>query len=110
VTFIQRFGGAMNLNLHLHVLLPDGVFVPGADEAFDLAVLPPPEDEDVLRLAQRQACSPAARCPDGMGGFPPAILYAQRHQDPRKAMARRLVVRRRCPPARPARSPLAGSR
>jgi len=29
VTVIQRFGSALNLNLHFHVLLLDGLFVPG---------------------------------------------------------------------------------
>jgi len=24
VTFIQRFGSALNLNIHLHMLVPDG--------------------------------------------------------------------------------------
>jgi hypothetical protein len=28
VTLIQRFGSALNLNLHFHVLLIDGVFLP----------------------------------------------------------------------------------
>ena len=27
VTFIQRFGSALNLNVHLHMLIPDGVYV-----------------------------------------------------------------------------------
>jgi len=27
VTFVQRFGGALNLNVHFHCVLPDGVFV-----------------------------------------------------------------------------------
>ena len=27
VTIVQRFGGALNLNVHLHALVPDGVFV-----------------------------------------------------------------------------------
>ena len=27
VTFIQRFGGALNLNVHLHILFLDGVYV-----------------------------------------------------------------------------------
>ena len=53
VTFVQRFGGAMNSNLHLHVLLPDGVFVLGEKETFELVVLPPPEDEEILQLAKR---------------------------------------------------------
>jgi len=26
VTFIQRFGSALNLNVHLHMLIPDGVY------------------------------------------------------------------------------------
>src|SRR5712671_6194660 len=27
VTFVQRFGGALNLNVHFHSVIPDGVFV-----------------------------------------------------------------------------------
>jgi hypothetical protein len=27
VTFVQRFGGALNLNVHFHCAIPDGVFV-----------------------------------------------------------------------------------
>jgi hypothetical protein len=27
VTFVQRFGGALNLNVHFHCVIPDGVFV-----------------------------------------------------------------------------------
>jgi hypothetical protein len=26
VTFVQRFGGALNLNVHFHCVVPDGVF------------------------------------------------------------------------------------
>jgi len=26
ITFIQRFGSALNLNIHFHALLPDGIF------------------------------------------------------------------------------------
>jgi hypothetical protein len=26
-TFVQRFGGLINLNVHFHVVVPDGVFV-----------------------------------------------------------------------------------
>jgi hypothetical protein len=32
VTFVQRFGGALNLNVHFHCLIPDGVFVRHEDE------------------------------------------------------------------------------
>jgi len=27
ITFVQRFGGLVNLNVHFHLLVPDGVFV-----------------------------------------------------------------------------------
>ena len=30
ITFVQRFGGLLNLNVHYHLVVPDGVFV--ADE------------------------------------------------------------------------------
>jgi hypothetical protein len=26
ITFVQRFGGLVNLNVHCHLLIPDGVF------------------------------------------------------------------------------------
>ena len=55
VTFVQRFGGALNLNVHLHVLLPDGVFVLEEKERFRVVPLPPPEDEDIARLVQKIA-------------------------------------------------------
>ena len=29
VTFVQRFGGALNLHPHTHSIVPDGLFVPG---------------------------------------------------------------------------------
>ncbi len=31
VSFVQRFGSALNLNPHFHVLMPDGVYVTGHD-------------------------------------------------------------------------------
>src|SRR5262249_58550013 len=30
ITFVQRFGGLVNLNVHFHLLVPDGVFTPTA--------------------------------------------------------------------------------
>ncbi len=43
VTFVQRFGSALQLNLHMHVVAPDGLF--GADAAGDGVFhrLPPPK-------------------------------------------------------------------
>jgi len=53
----QRFGGVCNLNPHLHVVVPDGLFVPGHDPDGTLAFepLPPPGDPDIRRLVVRLA-------------------------------------------------------
>ncbi len=48
VTGVQRFGGALNLNVHFHTILLDGVF---EDGRFHEA--PPPTDEDVVRVLLR---------------------------------------------------------
>ena len=55
VTFIQRFGSALNLTPHFHTLVLDGVYpgpsyAPGVFEA-----LPPPETEDVVRVLAGRA-------------------------------------------------------
>ena len=42
VTFVQRFGGALNLNPHLHSLVPDGLFVPDGDGDAHLVFVPLP--------------------------------------------------------------------
>jgi hypothetical protein len=51
ITFVQRFGSALQLNVHFHVLVPDGAFdddgVFVADEA--------PNDDDVRRIMVRAA-------------------------------------------------------
>lgn len=53
----QRFGGVANLNPHIHVLVPDGLFVPGEDPGATLSFspLPPPDDQDIRRLVLRIA-------------------------------------------------------
>ena len=52
VTFIQRFGSALNLNIHLHMLVPDGAwrFVNGQAQ---LHHAPAPTDADIERLLAR---------------------------------------------------------
>ncbi len=47
VTVIQRFGGGLNLNVHFHTLVFDGVFTEREDGALHFRPLPPPTDEDV---------------------------------------------------------------
>ena len=51
VTFVQRFGGALNLNVHFHTLALDGVYevLPGA-VGIRFRTLPPPDTAEVLRV------------------------------------------------------------
>jgi hypothetical protein len=57
VTVIQRFGGGLNLNLHFHTLLFDGVFFEGQEGALEFRSLPPPTDDELgvvlARIAAR---------------------------------------------------------
>lgn len=50
VTFIQRFGSALNLTPHFHVLVLDGVYPGPAQDLGSFVPLPPPETEDVARV------------------------------------------------------------
>ncbi len=53
VTFVQRFGGALNLNVHFHTLVLDGIY--DAGEAMGFRPLPPPDDEEVARMTRNIA-------------------------------------------------------
>jgi hypothetical protein len=55
VTFVQRFGSALNLHPHLHSLVPDGLFVPGPDKEFEFVPLPPPTRDDIEALLRKIA-------------------------------------------------------
>jgi len=51
VTFIQRFGGAANLNVHFHALVIDGVYVvPPHAPQVKFFSLPAPSTEEVARV------------------------------------------------------------
>jgi hypothetical protein len=52
VTFIQRFGSALNLNVHFHTLALDGAYTytVGKSEAPRFLVLPPPSNDEVARV------------------------------------------------------------
>ena len=60
VTFVQRFGGALNLHPHFHTLIPDGLFVPRRLDApadsthapLTFVTLPPPTPEEVEALTE----------------------------------------------------------
>jgi hypothetical protein len=51
VTFIQRFGSALNLNVHFHVMMPDGIFAdPEGEEIAPFYGVPRPKKEEVQAL------------------------------------------------------------
>ncbi len=50
VTFIQRFGSALNLTPHFHSLVLDGVYPGPAHSPGPFLPLPPPETDDVARV------------------------------------------------------------
>jgi len=47
LTVIQRFGGALNLNIHFHTLVLDGVFTTAGPEGVRFYPTPPPTDAEV---------------------------------------------------------------
>ncbi len=50
VTFIQRFGSALNLTPHFHTLVLDGVYPGPSHDLGSFVPLPPPETDDVERV------------------------------------------------------------
>jgi hypothetical protein len=50
MTVIQRFGSGLNLNVHFHTLVLDGVFTEVGNDALDFHPAPSPTDEEVARL------------------------------------------------------------
>jgi hypothetical protein len=55
VTFVQRFGDALNLNVHFHSLVLDGVYESNPFDPPRFRPLPPPDDEEVARVVSRVA-------------------------------------------------------
>ena len=49
---VERFGGLVNLNVHFHLLVPDGVFVDD-DDRLAFAPHPVPTSADVLAILDR---------------------------------------------------------
>jgi len=52
VTFVQRFGDALNLNVDFHSLVLDGVYAHEASGSLRFHPLPPPDDAEVVRVAR----------------------------------------------------------
>jgi hypothetical protein len=55
VTLIQRFGRALNLNLHFHLLVLDGVYCRDGEGHLRFVPVPAPSTEELKRLVQRIA-------------------------------------------------------
>ena len=53
LSFVQRFGGLVNLNVHFHVVVPDGVFVKEDVGPVHFVEVGSPEDEDVLAVLKK---------------------------------------------------------
>jgi hypothetical protein len=50
VTVIQRFGSGLQLNIHFHTLVLDGVFSDAPPGRLTFHLAPPPSDEDVAHV------------------------------------------------------------
>jgi len=55
VTFIQRFGDALNLKVHFHTLVLDGVFEHYGMPGMRFRPLPPPDDDEIRRVVEKVA-------------------------------------------------------
>jgi hypothetical protein len=53
ITFVQRFGSALNLNVHFHSVVPDGAFVRMDDGAVRFMALAPPSKEVLEKVLRR---------------------------------------------------------
>src|SRR6266705_1992642 len=55
VSFIQRFGGSMNLNVHFHVVFLEGVYLDRTEEGLKprFVKVEPPTDADVTAVLQQ---------------------------------------------------------
>ena len=55
MTFIQRFGGAINLSLHFHAVFLEGVYLDRRDQGLKprFVKAAPPSDADIARVLQK---------------------------------------------------------
>jgi hypothetical protein len=67
----RGFGGALNLNVHFHCVIPDGVFVQ-EDGSVRFVELAPPSDDKVMAVLRRAV----ARLERLLCGLPPRLLIA----------------------------------
>ena len=56
ITFVQRFGSALNLNVHFHMVVPDGAFV-REGSAVRFVPLPRLTADELGKVLERIWCS-----------------------------------------------------
>jgi hypothetical protein len=55
ITFVQRFGSAMNLNVHFHTLFTDGVYLEDDSGSVKFQQLPVPSQAEIMQVTERVA-------------------------------------------------------
>jgi hypothetical protein len=50
ITVVQRFGSALNLNIHFHILMCDGVYVTTADGSLKFVEMAKPTSDEIVNL------------------------------------------------------------
>lgn len=53
ITFIQRFGSALNLNVHFHTLMTDGVYLQQKDQSYQFCRLPHPTHQELQQIINK---------------------------------------------------------
>lgn len=89
VTFIQRFGDALNANVHFHLLALDGIYTRTDNQKPEFHELPAPEDDEIVEfttivatriesLLQRRGIGAGSEDEDALSRDDPgmAALYA----------------------------------
>jgi hypothetical protein len=104
VTFVQRFGSALNLNVHFHCVVPDGVWIP-TDGGPRFVPLPGLDDDDVAQVLRRiearvrallepylASVRDDARPPDALAASQAESVSAVRGRPPDAADVKRLAA------------------
>ncbi len=78
--FIQRFGGALNLHVHVHAMASDGVFNlnPGLRNTVEFTPVPPPDEAELRMMIERLRRS-LLRAVVRHGGLPPEAAEDMRN-------------------------------
>ena len=89
VTFVQRSDGALRLNVHLHTLALDGVYVRNADGKLGFHALPPPTTAEVHAVAKRMPTLREAALSDSARSMGCAATRTNRRRRLQSAWMRR---------------------